>query len=61
MLLLVQNLLSIYLLCFFSKSFFTSKNTFKNKFETKKFFRDSSELARFIDKTFDKYDDHLAI
>ena len=41
---------------FFTNGFFTVGE--KEEVETNRLFRDSSELANFVDKIVDKYDDH---
>ena len=33
----------------------------EGEIDTNKFFKDSSELAEFIDKLLDKYDDHTSV
>ena len=44
---------------FFTNGYFTLGE--EGEIDTNRFFKDSSELAKFIDKTLDKYDDHPSI
>ena len=44
---------------FFTNGYFTLGE--EGEVDTNRFFKDSDELAKFIDKIFDKYDDHISI
>ena len=44
---------------FFTNGHFTLGD--EGEIETNRFFRDNSELAKFIDKILDEYDDHLSV
>ena len=44
---------------FFMNSYFTLSD--EGEIDSNRFFKDSNELAKFIDKIFDEYDDHLSI
>ena len=44
---------------FFTKSYFSLSDD--GEVDTNRFFTDSKEFAKFIDKLLDKYDDHSSI
>ena len=44
---------------FFTNCYFSL--TDEGEIDTRRFFKGSNELAKFIDKTLDEYDDHLSI